>query len=162
RRAHAERGNLDPLDDAMRVALEQVAVFVNARLTLFGIDQQELLRSGGVAGGFPLRADRKVRTAAAAQARGFDELPYTIATERKGLLQRLVWPRCVRIDAAEIGAQARRAGLYPAPGVGAIDHRPGEAAIARADPDCAPLTRQAAPRHTRVAPLSGAVSLKSG
>ena len=65
----------------MRVAFEQVAVFVDAGLALLGIHQQEFLLGRGVAGRFPLRADREVGAAAAAQAGIFDDLPHAVAAQ---------------------------------------------------------------------------------
>ena len=59
--ADAQRGDEDAFQDAVRVAFEQMAVFVDAGLAFFGIHQQEFLVGLGVARGLPLGAERESR-----------------------------------------------------------------------------------------------------
>ena len=58
----------------------------------FGVDQQVLLSGWRVSRGLPLRANRKVRAAAAPETRLLDDLPHAICAESERLLQRFVLP----------------------------------------------------------------------
>src|SRR5207302_4006220 len=105
--------------DAVRVALEEVAVFVDAGLALLGVNEEKFLLGGCVAGGFPLRADREIRATPTAQARVGDHLPHGIAAERLRPFERAVAANFVRIDPTDIAQQPRLA-ASPPPALGTL------------------------------------------
>src|SRR4051794_11310310 len=120
--ADAKRGDLHALDGAVRVAFEQVAVLVDARLALLGVDQQELAGRNLVARGLPLGAHRKVGAAAAAHTGVFDQLPDRVAAQAERLFERLirVWRAGERIYAADVAEQSRFARWLPGLAIGRV------------------------------------------
>jgi hypothetical protein len=91
----------------------KTSILVNARLALFGVDQQKLSLGGRVACRFPLGTNREVGTTTTAQARVFDELPDGGAAHGKRFLESAIGAGRERVNAAQVSAQARLTWLGP-------------------------------------------------
>ena len=142
--AGGERGDRDPLDQLVRVALHQLAVLEGARLGLVGVAAEVLVDAAAAGQEAGLLAHREAGAAAAAQPRLFELLEHLVGLQLAvGLLQRRV--AAVALVAGE-RAQRRVFGVlqqHPR-----LRHRGLPAAAA------SPAPSRAAPRRRRAAARS--------